>query len=299
MIYLFSALALFIILISLREYFTAKNKKRYLIQISIELPLIIVFLFLFGPFFVLSPIKIGYSTLKENNLTLYYPGKSIDLAEDTMTQLREADEMNRQFYKTTYSMPVVLAKSELDMLRFGSYPFGGGSGNELTINIRIGRMTTGKIAHEMSHRNLAILTNKSIPAPNWFNEGLASYIGKMDEYRKPNELQVDLRDGRYLKDILKMRGFLGTTMWLKKINIDKASGVLYGQTYLMVKYLFDKYGQEKMYDFVVSLKNQDFEKAFVQSFGLTEEQFFQEFTDYIQNYQLEPQVPLLNHQPIK
>src|SRR4030042_312063 len=238
MIYLFSALALFIILISLREYFTAKNKKRYLIQISIELPLIIVLLFLFGPFFVLSPIKIGYSTLKENNLTLYYPGKSIDLAKDTMTQLRKADEMNRQFYK-------------------------------------------------------------SIPAPNWFNEGLASYIGKMDEYRKPNELQVDLRDGRYLKDILKMRGFLGTAMWLKKISIDKASGVLYGQTYLMVKYLFDKYGQEKMYDFVVSLKNQDFEKAFVQSFGLTEEQFFQEFTDYIQNYQLEPQVPLLNHQPIK
>lgn len=284
MLYLFGVIALFVILDSLRGYFTAKNKKRYLIQLFIGLPLIIALLFLFGPFFVLSPIKIGYSTLKDNNITLYYPGNSIDMATDTLNQLKQADEMNQQFYKTTYSMPVVLAKSELDMLRFGSYPYGGGTGNELTINIRVSRMTTGKIAHEMSHRNLAMFTNKSIPAPNWFNEGLASYIGKMDEYRKPNELQVDLKEGRYAKDILNMRGILGTAMWIKRVGIGKESRVLYGQTYLMVKYLFDKYGQDKIYSFVLSLKNNDFEKAFVQSFGMTEEQFHQEFLNYIQNY---------------
>ena len=202
-----------------------------------------------------------------------------------MNELRQADEMNRQFYQTTYSMPVVLAQSEFDMLRFGSYPYGGGTGNELTINIRVGRMTTGKIAHEMSHRNLGLLIGRPLVVPNWFNEGLASYIGKMDEYRKPDELQIDLKEGRYIKDILNMRGILGTAMWLKKINIDKVSGVLYGQTYLMVKYLFDKYGQDKMYNFVTLLKVRDFEKAFVQSFGMTEEQFFQEFTSYLQNYQ--------------
>ncbi len=284
MIYLFSALGLFVILDSLWGYFRTKNKKRYLIRLSIGLPLVIVLLFLFGPFFVLSPIKIGYSTLKDNNITLYYSGNSIDMAKDTMDQLKQANDMNRQFYKTAYSMPVVLAKSGFDMLRFGSYPYSGGTGNELTINIRAGRMTAGKIAHEMSHRNLAMLTDKSIPAPNWFNEGLASYIGKMDEYRKPNELQVDLREGRYVKDILDMRGVLGAAKWIKKINVDKAGGVLYGQTYLMVKYLFDKYGQDKMYDFVASLKSNDFEKAFFQSFGLTEEQFHEEFMNYIQNY---------------
>jgi hypothetical protein len=169
------------------------------------------------------------------------------------------------------------------MLRFGSYPYAGGTGSELSINIRFGRMTTGKIAHEMSHRNLAMLTGKSIPSPNWFNEGLASYIGKMDEYRKPEELRIDLNNGQYVMDILSMRGILGTAKWLLKIRQGKAR-VLYGQTYLMVKYLFDKYGQEKMYNFVVSLKNQDFEKAFVQSFGITEEQFHQEFINYIQNY---------------
>lgn len=285
MLYLFGAIALFVILDSLRGYFTAKNKKRYLIQLFIGLPLIITLLFLFGPLFVLSPLKIGYSTLKDNNVTLYYPGNSMDMAKDTIRELKQADDMNRQFYKTTYSMPVVLAQSELDMLRFGSYPYGGGSGNELTVNIRIGRMTTGKIAHEMSHRNLAMFTGKSIPSPNWFNEGLASYIGKMEEYRKPDQLRVDLIEGRYVKDVLSIRGILGGAMWIKKIQIDKVTSVLYGQTYLMVKYLFDKYGQDKMYDFVVSLKAQDFEKAFAESFSMTEEQFFQEFTNYIQNYQ--------------
>lgn len=285
MIYLFGAIALFVIADSIRGYLTSQNKKRYLIQLFIGLPLAIILLFLFGPFFVLSPVKIGYSTLKEDNITLYYPGNSIDMARDTMNQLKQADEMNKQFYKITYSMPVVLARSELDMLRFGSYPFGGGTGNELTINIRINRMTTGKIAHEMSHRNLAMLTNKSIPAPNWFNEGLASYIGKMDEYKKPNELQADLKEGRYVKDILNMRGIFGTALWIKKINWDKQSKVLYGQVYSMVKYLFDKYGQDKMYDFVVLLKTADFEKAFVQSFGMTEDEFHQEFINYIENYQ--------------
>jgi len=121
------------------------------------------------------------------------------------------------------------------------------------------------------------------PSPNWFNEGLASYIGKMDEYKKPQELQADLNSGHYVRDILKMRGFWGTVNWILKIRQGQAQ-VLYGQTYLMVKHLFDKYGQDKVYDFVVSLKTNNFEKAFVQSFGVSEEQFHQEFIDYIQNY---------------
>ena len=283
MLYLFLAIALLVVIDGLRGYRKAKDKQRYFVRFFSSLLLITTLLFLFGPLFVLSPIKIGYSTLKEGNITLYYPGKSIDMARDVMKQLKQAEAMNRQFYKTTYNMPVVLARSELDMLRFGSYPYGGGTGSELSINIRPGRMTTGKIAHEMSHRNLVLLTGKSISSPNWFNEGLASYIGKMDEYKKPQELQADLNSGHYVRDILKMRGFWGTVNWILKIRQGQAQ-VLYGQTYLMVKHLFDKYGQDKVYDFVVSLKTNNFEKAFVQSFGVSEEQFHQEFIDYIQNY---------------
>src|SRR3989344_1978884 len=286
MVYLFGALALFVILDSIRGYLTAKNKKRYLIQLFVGLPLVIILLFLFGPFFILSPIKLGYSSLEEDNITLYYPGNRIDFAKDMMKQLKEADLYNRDFYKITYSMPVLVAVSDLDMLRFGSSPKAGGAGNELGINIREGRMPVGKIAHEMSHRNLAKLTGKSaVSFPRWFDEGVASYIGKMDDYKKPQDLQDDIRKGVYAKDILNIRGILGTIQWLKRVDFSKEGRVFYGQTYLMVKYLFDKYGKDKMYDFVVSLKTEGFEKAFLQSFGMTEEQFLQEFTNYIQSYQ--------------
>ena len=107
----------------------------------------------------------------------------------------------------------------------------------------------------------------------------------MDDYKKPQDLQDDIRKGVYAKDILNIRGILGTIQWLKRVDFSKEGRVFYGQTYLMVKYLFDKYGQDKMYDFVVSLKTEGFEKAFLQSFGMTEEQFLQEFTNYIQSYQ--------------
>ena len=90
---------------------------------------------------MLSPFKLGYSTFQEDNITFYYPK----------------------------------GKSDLEMLRFGSYPRGGGSGNELGIIIREGRLPAGKIANEMSHRNLAMLVGKpAVFYPRWFDEGLAS-----------------------------------------------------------------------------------------------------------------------------
>lgn len=286
MTYLFGAIALFVILDSLRGYFTAKNKKRYLIQLFVGLPLVIIALFLFGPFFILSPIKIGYSTLKEDSVTLYYPNHRIDAAKDTMKQLKEADSYNRNFYQVTYPMPVLLVTSSFDMLRFGSYPNAGGTGNELGINMREGRIGVGKIAHEMSHRNLTSLVGKSaVSFPRWFDEGLASYIGKIADYKAPQDLQDDIRKGVYVKDIVNIRGIFGTIQWLKRADAGREGRILYGQSYLMIKYLFDKYGQDKIYAFVISLKSSDFEKAFIQSFGMTEEQFLQEFTNYIQNYQ--------------
>ena len=102
----------------------------------------------------------------------------------------------------------------------------------------------------------------------------------MNYYKKPEDLKDDFQNGRYEKDILKMRGVLGTLQWLMKIQQGK-SKILYGQTYLMVKYLFDMYGKDKVYDFVVSLKDYDFEKNFIRVFGISEEQFHQKFINQL------------------
>lgn len=280
MFYLFAGVAAFIIIDMVRGYSTAKNKRNYLIKNSAVILGIIALLFLVGPLFIISPIKIGYSTLKEGDISLFYPKDRIDFANDILTKVKRADSENKDFYGITFPISVLIATSELDMLRFGSYPYAGGAGTELGITLREGKATTNVIAHEMSHRNLAELTGKPIPAPNWFNEGLASYIGKMDYYKKPQDLKDDLQNNRYEKDILKMRGVLGTLQWLIKIQQGK-SKMLYGQTYLMVKYLFDTYGKDKVYDFITSLKDYDFEKNFIRVFGVSEEQFHQKFMDQL------------------
>lgn len=280
MFYLFAGIAVFIIIDMARGYSKANNKQNYLVKNSVVVLGIVTLLFLVGPLFIISPIKIRYSTLKENNVALFYPKDRIDFANDIITRVKQADSDNEDFYGITFPMSVLIATSELDMLRFGSYPYAGGAGTELGITVREGKATTNVIAHEISHRNLAKLTGKTIPAPNWFNEGLASYIGKMDYYKKPQDLKDDLQNNRYEKDILKMRGVLGTVQWLIKIQQGK-SKILYGQTYLMVKYLFDTYGKDKIYNFVTSLKDYDYEKNFIRVFGVSEEQFHQKFMNQL------------------
>jgi len=280
MFYLFGGIAAFTIFDMARGYLKAKNKQSYIVKNSIATLGIVAILFLFGPLFIISPVKIGYSTLKENTITLFYPKNRTSVADDIMMKTKKANSDNKDFYGITFPISVLVAISELDMLRFGIYPYAGGAGTELGITLREGKATTNVIAHELSHRNLARLTGKTIPAPNWFNEGLASYIGKMDYYKKPQDLRDDLQNGRYEKNILKMRGVLGTLQWLMKIQQGK-SRVLYGQTYLMVKYLFDTYGKDKVYDFVTSLKDYDFEENFIRVFGVSEEQFHKEFVDQL------------------
>jgi hypothetical protein len=182
---------------------------------------------------------------------------------------------------------ILIARTPLDMLRFGSYPLAGATGSILGINVIEMKISFSLIAHEMSHTNLRKITAAPITfIPTWFDEGLASYLGKMDYYRKPDQLRIDLKDGRYRRDILSLRGPFGSVRWIA-MNFwlpNRDSALLYGQVYLMTKYLFDKYGNDKVYEFVLSLKNQSFESAFQQSFGLTEKQFHQQFINYIENY---------------
>jgi len=282
MLILFFLIGLFVIIDIVRGYLKTKDKKKYLVSNLAGTAIVVVLLFLFGPLFVLSPIKLGYSSLKEGNIILYYPAGRIDFARDMMEKIKIAEKDNRDFYKTTTSMPIIMAFSKLDMLRFGAPPDAGGVGNELAVIVNERKVSVNVIAHEMSHRNLRYITGKIFPVPNWFDEGMASYIGKMNYYAGRTDLKRELEEGRYHRDITKLRGVFGTTGWLKIVFIDKRSRSVYGQTYEMIKYLFDKYGQDKVYNFVLSVKNTDFDTAFKNSFVMTPEEFHQEFISNLQ-----------------
>ena len=289
MIYFFAALFLFIVFDMVRGYIPAKNKKNYLVKNITLLTIVFIALFLFGPFFLLSPIKLGYSALQEGNITLYYPGNRIDVASEIMGIAKEANRINESFYKRPIQEKVLVVFSDFDMLRFGAPPGADGAGTPFGINVKAGRATLPVLTHEMSHRNLPKvvgITKSNLSFPRWFDEGLASYLGKMDYYKTLNDLQVDLKEGRYKKDITNWRGLPGMFQWQYLViwSRNRNPKLLYGQVYQMTKYLFDKYGEEKVYQVIVKTKEMKFEEAFKETFGVSEEDFHNEFINYLYNY---------------
>lgn len=268
-----------------RGYIKVKNKKRYIIKTTIGIIIVALLFFLFGPLFFISPIKIGYSTLDRGNVVIVYPSSSHDLGQSILEQSKRAALINEHFYKMPAKTKVLVAMSDLDMLRFGSYPKANGAGLDLGVLIRGSKATENIIAHEMSHKNLRKITGKSAYSfPRWFDEGLASYLGNMDYYKTIGELKIVLQEGTYYRDITKWKGITGLIQWLNKTFWIKPNPrLIYGQTYLMVKHLFDIYGQEKVYEMIMLVKDTSFDKAFVQTFGISTEQFHQNFISFVEN----------------
>jgi hypothetical protein len=283
MIYLFGFIAFFVIIDLLKGYFSTKKKSIYLKKNLIGLLIVVIILFLFGPFFIISPIKLGYSSLRKNNLTVFFPSSAPDTGKEIFEEAKRAIKANEEFYKISYDTSILVALTPFDMLRFGSPPEAGGTDNELGIIISEDKANEGLITQEISHRYLALFTKKTpiFSVPRWFDEGLASYLGKMDYYKKPTELKIDLEEGQYHTNITRWQGYYGLIRWLDMTFINRNPRLIYGQSYQMVKYLFDKYGSEAVYQILLTFREVPFDKAFYMTLGITPEEFHQRFIDYI------------------
>lgn len=281
MLYLFGAIAIFVIVDLLRGVLRAQDKKSYLIKSTIGLTVVITLLFLFGPLLPISPVKIGHDSLTSEGVTLYYPAGKIDMGKDIFEKVKQAASDNEKFYRTSVKTPILIGFSTIDMVRLGAPPQAGGVGNELGIILKGDKASTNVIAHEISHKNLVFVTGKSaFSFPRWFDEGLASYLGKMDYYKKPEELASDIKRGSYKNNLIDMKGIQGLLEWQYLTFRMDNPRQLYGQSYLMVKYLFDTYGKDKVYDFVIKLKTEDFDQAFLSVFGKSVNEFHKNFIDY-------------------
>lgn len=269
-----------------RGYRKASNKKKYLVKTLFVTGIIILIFFLFGPFFIISPVKLGYSAFSDENITLYYPSSRPDRAEEIFIMAQQAAEKNDTFYHAPTHTKILVVVSSLDMLRFGIYPRANGGGLVWGIVIRESKASWNFIAHEMSHKNLSKLSpvaSSVFSFPRWFDEGLASYIGNMDWYKKPPELKEDLQAGRYRRDITRWSGLPGMFQWLNQTFFQHNSSLIYGQTYLMAKHLFDTYGEERVYQLVQAVhQGTSFDEAFLQTFSLSEDEFHQQFINFIE-----------------
>lgn len=280
----FLLLTLFVVFDLIRGWRKAKEKKLYLTKSLLGTLAVIIFLFLFGPFFMISPIKIGYSSLEDRGLKVFYPSSHFQKGKEIFEMAKSARDANEKFYKKQTRTKVIVAKSDIDMLRFGVYPKGNGGGIPWGVVIREKKATTNIIAHEMSHKNLANLSfinSTPIIYPRWFDEGLASYIGKMDYYKGIPELKEAMNEGRYPKDITGWKGIPGMLKWISNTFGGVGARTIYGQTYQMIKYLSDNYGEDKVYQIAVDSSKAGFEKTFLREIGKTSDQFHQEFINYV------------------
>jgi len=172
------------------------------------------------------------------------------------------------------------------MEEIGVYPQGNGGGLPYEVVIRESRASWNIIAHEMSHKNLTQMSpfvSSVFSFPRWFDEGLASYIGKMDYYKTIPELREDLETGRYKREIISWKGISGMLNWLYETFSRRNSKMIYGQTYLMVKYLADNYKEDKIYQLAKSVsEGKSFDQAFGDIFSMSVDEYQQEFIGFIE-----------------
>ena len=258
-----------------------ENRSRCLGKSFLGIVAVMMALFLFGPFFMISPVKLGYASVSDRGVVVYYPSTHREKAQEILAMAQWARDQNDKFFRKETETKVLVAVSDLDMLRFGVYPRGNGGGIPWGVVVRESRTTANIIAHEMSHKNLAntsFVNAGPLLYPRWFDEGLANYLGKMDYYDKIPELHQELQPGgRYRRDITNWTGIGGNITWIYQTFYGVGARLIYGQTYQMTKYLFDTYGEEKVYGLIGRIPRTSFAQAFVAEFGMTPEAFHQEF----------------------
>ncbi len=275
-------LGILIVFESMREYQKAKNKRSYLIkELGVGIPVILA-LFLFGPLILLSPVKIGFDQLRTDKVVVFYPKNKIDIGRDLAATTSRAVANNEKFYRVLVNTQVLMAATKLDMFRLTGNLMAGGAGTEMGVIVRYDRVNEGIITHELSHIMLPKVTARAgYFFPRWWDEGLASYLGKMDYYDKLPELKRDLKEGRYVRDLDRWNGLIGKINWL--MDVRTRPGIIYGQTFQMMKFLFDKYGAEKVYQLVLACKTQSFEAAFEQTFSQSVSEWHQEFIRLVES----------------
>jgi len=264
------------------EFHRAKDKRKCVLKnAAVAIPILIAF-FLFGPLFILSPVKIGYTVVKEGETTFLYPKKtSSQEVADFRGAALNAEDVVKDFYGTSISTRFLLANTRFDMFRFGTHPAAGGANGLGGIYIRKDKIDEGVITHELSHRYLAeTVRGNPFFFPRWFDEGLATYLGHMGQmakYTNDGILKDSIKEGTYQQDLSYWNGLLGKLRWTF-LDINRRSIEIYTQTYFLVRFMIQEYGEGQFKSFLNECETaKTFDAAFKKVYGVTVSEFHQDF----------------------
>lgn len=260
-----------------------KQRKKTFVEALIFTTTITI-LFLFGPLIALSPIKPGYKTKTEGTITIIYPNEFAPEADHFLATAKKAEQNVNAIYQETYPIKFIWAKSSFDMMRFVGRSHGGAAGMAAIV-LSPDRMDEGVVTHELSHRYLQQKVGKlSIFFPRWFDEGLATYLGHTDsmaKYLSDGIIRDALQRNLYQKDLSYWNGITGYIRWLSDVR--RRPMEIYSQTYFLVKYLADTYGEEKLKALIEESKSaKNFDEAFFKTYQFSVDEFHQSFLEAFQ-----------------
>jgi len=126
--------------------------------------------------------------------------------------------------------------------------------NLIAILLGIGNSTV-TLGHEINH----IIFMRSVPridtVPEWFIEGLAIYESQ------PGVEATKIERYALVRDIPDIAGN-------SRLNDDETTKEDYAQGYLMINFIIDKFGEDKLYDLIYKLQGgADFDTALTQALG--------------------------------
>ncbi len=208
--------------------------------------------------FLYQDTRFIWKTLEKDTVTVFYYGGADATARLVLeTGLQTLDKMGREagiglerpvkiiLYNTKPDMdgaiPFTSATSRRELITAGQ----AYSEHDLVLVLGVGRDVVRTVAHELTHLITHQLTDnpyRQIPA--WLNEGLSMYAeGDLyGEYKRA--LDNAIRQDR-LMSVKQM-----TTMPGRPEDVI----LLYGEAHSLVKFLIDRYGPEKMRQFLATYK---------------------------------------------
>ena len=213
--------------------------------------------------------RYSWKNVSQGTVELYWYEGDADFAEELMNAAIEALDMLAEDTGTELLRPVkiYIYKSSQDLKGAMIYPqewTGGVAYSEFgitAIGIAPNNVDWGKrvIAHELAHLLVYQITyNPYGRMPVWVDEGLATYA----EGNLTSHMQTVLDDAIRTDDLVSVHSLCSSFPAGGKVEL------YYAESYSLVKFLIDTYGQEKMLELLRAFKQGDqYNDALIKVYG--------------------------------
>jgi hypothetical protein len=199
----------------------------------------------------------SWKTISADNLNLHWYSGSQTFAQDLLNAAKNGLEFNRTQSGLTADYPIDLyiyaSTNDLQDAILYEPSWTGGQAfpdhNIVIIGISQADLDWGRgaIVHELTHVLVGHLTFSCLGGvPTWLNEGLAVYSeGKLDPSSQ-TQLDGAIQDNSLLSVRSLSAGFS---------EVSSKANLSYSESYSIVKFLIETYGQEKMTALLTSLRD--------------------------------------------